>query len=214
MAEVKEIISFAGKTLKTLVEIAEVGADLANISAIKKLGQSITKADLRDWRYRYTGSISLDDEHMFNRALTELAKNDAGAVTELMRRLKETLSAKLQDRYRLMLLGKHDLTKDEEAEKCLEHMVETMRLHAYMDDGSWENLKVILNLEDEKSAGKLKEITSKLGEAAREINTGIAEDVKRSGLRSGAESFRDRMKNAAENARQKRQNRQLPKTNN
>lgn len=143
------VFKVALETIKTLVEIINTISDIGVIKKLgEKFGENVTKADVRDWRYRLTGKVSDADEALFIRAQNELnAEGKAGSVLAFNQTAATKLTSEMQDRFRLKMLGLFDPADKDQAEEAVKHIKATIELYAQLPDPAWDDLKKILNLD-------------------------------------------------------------------
>src|SRR3989338_9104789 len=79
----------------------------------EKMGESVSGSDLKFLRFKFLGSLPLEDENLVLRAKSELDADEPNIVIAHGKKLA-TLKSHQQDYYRLTLVGYPDPKKDKD----------------------------------------------------------------------------------------------------
>ena len=136
------------------------------IKVMDKLGvawEKMPAEEKKRVKFQVFGRLDLEDENLFERAEAELRDEDLDVVNNVEKKLSK-LPTKMQDYYRLCLVGLIDpsKTKDENDTARMGYIKSAMRAHADMTDTQWSRHVEIMNYDLVKSTSRFRHLRYKM----------------------------------------------------
>ena len=128
------------------------------VRALYDLFKRVPHADIRKARFKMTGGLSTLDEQVYDQAERRLEPILRG---RLRKRLATTLSAKMQNYFRVIILGNLDPMDKDEIALAIDRMEESLHDHANEPDKDWENYIKIMDLNQTEEDPRIQKLATK-----------------------------------------------------